>query len=181
MPRGQLGERGRTSIWARTEPAWISRGASAATRSRRVVNSSYSSSRARSSAVCELLLVFLQLRRDVALGVLDGLLADVVGRDLAAGLGLGVGDLDVIAEHLVEADLQPRDAGPATCSAWKRAIQHLPSLAIGSQLVELGMIARPDQAAFLDGQGRIVHEGGLDGRRGLPGKAPARPRAGEAL
>ena len=56
-----------------------------------------------------LLLVFLQLRRDVALGVLDRLLADVVGGDL---LAVGVGDLDVVAEHLVEADLQARDARP---------------------------------------------------------------------
>ena len=56
-----------------------------------------------------LLFVFLQLRRDVALGVLDRLLADVVGGDLVA---VGVGDLDVVAEDLVEADLEVGDAGP---------------------------------------------------------------------
>ena len=109
LPRGQLGERrrGRRPGPARA-PAWISRGASAATRSRRVVNSSYSSSQARSSASQDLVLELLELGRDVALGVLDRLLADVVGRDLAA-LRLGVGDLDVVAEDLVEADLQAGD------------------------------------------------------------------------
>ena len=57
----------------------------------------------------DLFLVLLQLRRDVALGVLDRLLADVVVGDL---LAVGVGDLDVIAEDLVEADLERGDAGP---------------------------------------------------------------------
>ena len=56
-----------------------------------------------------LLLVFLQLRRDVTLGVLNRLLADVLGGNLFA---VGVGDFDVVAENLVEADFQVRDAGP---------------------------------------------------------------------
>ena len=41
---------GRRLAQARTAPAWTRRGASAATRSRRVVNSSYSKALARSSA-----------------------------------------------------------------------------------------------------------------------------------
>ena len=48
-------------------------------------------------------LVFLQLGRDVALGVLNRLLADVFGRNLFA---VRVGDLDVVAENLIEPDLQ---------------------------------------------------------------------------
>ena len=56
--------------------------------------------------------MLLELGSDVPLGVLDRLLADVVAGDVAAlGLGLGVRDLDVIAEDLVEADLQALDPG----------------------------------------------------------------------
>ena len=55
--------------------------------------------------------MLFQLRRDVALGVLDGLLADVIiGNARASGLRLGVGDLDVVAENLVESDFEARDA-----------------------------------------------------------------------
>ncbi len=50
LPRRQLGQAASTSTCDRTDPAWISRGDSAATRSRRVVNSSYSRALARSSA-----------------------------------------------------------------------------------------------------------------------------------
>src|SRR5260370_9681884 len=53
-------------------------------------------------------LVLLQVRRDVALGVLTRLLALVVGRDL---MGVRVRDLNVVAEYLVEADLQTVNAG----------------------------------------------------------------------
>ena len=77
------------------------------------MNSSYSSSHGSLLGREDLLLVLLQLRRDVALGVLDRLLADVVGGDLALALRLGVRDLDVVAEDLVEADLEARDAGAA--------------------------------------------------------------------
>ena len=62
-----------------------------------------------------LLFVLFQLRRDVALGVLDGLLADVLGRDL---LAVGVGDFDVIAEDLVEADLRSGCRSAGASSAW---------------------------------------------------------------
>src|SRR5437660_517291 len=48
----------------------------------------------------DLVLVLLQLGRDVALGPLDRLLADVVGRDARL---VRLGDLDVVAEDLVEA------------------------------------------------------------------------------
>ena len=90
-------------------------------------NSSYSRCWIFSSAVEDLLLVLLQLRRDVALGVLERLLALVVGRDLG---GVGVRDLDVVAEDLVEADLEAGDAGagdllgleagdPLLAAAWR--------------------------------------------------------------
>ncbi len=59
----------------------------------------------------DFLFIFLQIRRDVPLGVRQRLLADVVSRDL---LTVGVGDLDVVPEHVVETHLQRRNSGPFT-------------------------------------------------------------------
>ena len=78
------------------------------------------------------------------------------------GLGLGVRDLDVVAEDLVEADLEARDPGPADLLGLKLGDPRLAPLGIGAQLVELGMIAVADQAPFLDGQRRVVDQGRLD-------------------
>ena len=97
-----------------------------------------------------------------ALGVLDGLLADVVGRDLRAVAALGVGDLDVVAEDLVEADLEAGDPGPADLVG---LVPGDPGLAAPGQvalLVEVGVVAVADQAAFLEGERRVVDEGRLD-------------------
>ena len=52
--------------------------------------------------------VFLELRRDVALGAREGLAPFVVGRD---PLPMRVRDFDVVAEHPVEPDLERRDPG----------------------------------------------------------------------
>ena len=117
---------------------------SAATASRSSRNSAYSSSLAFSSAVEHLLLVLLQLRRDVALGVLDRLLADVVGGDL---LAVGVGDLDVVAEDLVEADLQVGDAGPLGLLGLVAGDPLLAAVGQLAQRVELGAEAVADEAA----------------------------------
>ena len=65
--------------------------------SRSCTNTSYSSCLSLSSADEHLFLVLLELRRDVALGVFERLLADVVGRDL---LAVRVRDFQVVAEHL---------------------------------------------------------------------------------
>ncbi len=51
--------------------------------------------------------LLLELRRDVALAVDQRLLADVLGGDRFT---VGVTDLDVVAEHLVEANLERPDA-----------------------------------------------------------------------
>ncbi len=56
----------------------------------------------------DFLFVLLQFGRDVALGVLERLLALVIARDLG---GVRVRDLDVVAENPVEADLEGVDAG----------------------------------------------------------------------
>src|SRR4029077_16895204 len=54
-------------------------------------------------------LLLLELGRDIALAVDERLLAHVLPRDR---LPVRVADLDVVAEHLIEADLQRADAGP---------------------------------------------------------------------
>ena len=80
LPRRQLGQRRRGR---RPAPAPRRPGSAAGPRPRRgrggSTNSSYSSSQARSSASQDLVLVLLELGRDVPLGVLDRLLADEVG------------------------------------------------------------------------------------------------------
>ena len=59
----------------------------------------------------DLLFVLFQLRRDVALGIDGGLLADVVGGRFVL---VGVGDFDVLAEDFVEGDLEVGNAGALT-------------------------------------------------------------------
>ena len=118
-----------------------------------------------SSARQHLLLVLLQLGRDVALGVLERLLADVVGRDLASAVG--VGDLDVVAEDLVEADLQAGDAGAADLLGLEAGDPLLAAAGDLAQLVELGVVAVADQAAFLGGQRRVVDQGRVERRADL--------------
>ena len=86
-----------------------------------------------------LFFVFLQLRRDVPLGVLDRLLADVFGGNL---LAVGVGDLDVVAEHLVEADLEIRNAGPLGLLGLIAGDPLLAAAGQFAQVVELGAESR---------------------------------------
>ncbi len=62
-------------------------------------------------------LVLLELGRGEAFGVDEGLLALVVGGD---GLGVGLGDLDVVAEDVVEADFERADAGALALAFFDR-------------------------------------------------------------
>ena len=67
-------------------------------------------------------------------------------------------DLDVVAEDLVEADLQARDAGPL---AFVGLVLGDPLLAAGielAQLVEVGAIAVADEAAVARGERAFVDE-----------------------
>ena len=83
LPRGQLGQgRQARRPGPGPRPAWISRGASAATRSRKRDEQLVFESHGPVVGLADLVLVLLQLGRDVPLGVLDRLLADVVGGDL---------------------------------------------------------------------------------------------------
>ena len=100
-------------------------------------------------------LLLLQLRRDVALGVLEGLLADVVIGHLVP---VRVGHFDVVAEHLVEADLQAGDAGAGRLFGLEPGDPGLPFAGGATQVVEFGAESVPDDAALGD-EGRRV---GLD-------------------
>src|SRR5271157_4491537 len=114
----------------------------------------------------DLVLKLLELGREIPLGVLDRLLANVVRGNLHA-LRLGVGDLDVIAKDLVEANLETRNAGAADLLGLVPGNPALAILRDRPQTVELGVVTRSDQASLLDDQRRILDQGGLDGRPDL--------------
>ena len=102
--------------------------------------------RERAVAAAEhLVLELLELGRDVALGVLDGLPPLVVER---GALGLAPRQLDVVAVHAVVGDLELRDARPAAL-----ALLELEQVPVGAgrdraQFVERRIKARGDDAAF---------------------------------
>ena len=100
-------------------------------------------------------LVFLELGSDVAFAVLQGLLADVVFGDVVL---VRVGDLEVVAEDLVVADLQVGDRGAVDLFL---LVAGEPLAALGAhhpQLIELLAVPFPDHAAFPELEGRLVPE-----------------------
>ncbi len=99
----------------------------------------------------------------------------------AAGLRLGVGDLDVVAENLVESDLEARDPRAPDLLGLKPGDPRLASLGIGAQLVESGVIAVADQAPFLDRQRRVVDQRRLDLRADLGAELEGRLELVEPL
>src|SRR6202022_3887304 len=92
-------------------------------------------------------LLLLQLRRDVARAICQRLLADILGGDR---LAVGVTDLDVVAEHLVEANLER----PDTTSLALLLLQRGDPLARGARAipdaVQLGVEPRTKDAAILE-------------------------------
>ena len=116
-------------------------------------------------------LVLFQFRRDVALGVLNGLLADVVGGDFFA---VGVGDLDIVAEHLVEPHPQARDARPLGLLG---LITGDPLLAAVGQLAEgiqLGAESVADKPALATYQRTLVGQRPFERRTQLGAKIDGR-------
>ena len=100
--------------------------------------------------------VFLELGGDVALGVDDGLAALVGGGDEGE---LGFADLDVETEDVVVADAEGANAGGFLLLglvAGNPGVAVLGGLAVG---IEVGVVAFADDAAFADGEGRVVDEG----------------------
>ena len=91
-----------------------------------------------------LLLVLLQRRRGEPLAAGNRLLPLVVGRD---GVQVRLRDLDVVAEHAVEADLQRPMPVRARSRSSISAITCRPERLIVSQIVELGIDAVAREAA----------------------------------
>ena len=98
----------------------------------------------------DLLLVALELGRDVALGAGQGLSPLIVGGDL---VGVGAGDLEEIAEDLVIPDLERRDPGALPLPLLDAREGGLAAVAQVAQLVELGIVSGADGAA-VDESGR---------------------------
>ena len=96
----------------------------------------------------DLLFELLEIGRDVALGVGERLLADVVRRHLGE---VRFRDLDVVAEDGVEADLERGDAGALALARLDLEQDRLRVAGDGAQLVELGVDAVGDDAAVADG------------------------------
>jgi len=95
----------------------------------------------------DLLLVFLQLLGDVAFGIGEGLLAD-------PGLGhlvlMGVAHFDIVAEDVVVADLERRDARRLALALLDACQVILAVERDAAQVVQLGIHAVGDDAALLD-------------------------------
>ena len=100
-------------------------------------------------------LVLLELRRHVALGGGQGLPPLVVGGDLGR---VGVGDLQVVAEHLVEADLERGNAGALALTLLERGDVLPAAVAERAQVVELAVEARADHATIAEGGRRTILE-----------------------
>ena len=94
----------------------------------------------------------LQLLRDVPLAGGEGLLADV---GLRHKVFVGVAHLDEIAEHMVIADLQLWDAGLLPQTGFQLCQNTLGIIADGAQLVHLGVVTLGNNAAVLEGGGRV--------------------------
>ena len=104
-------------------------------------------------------LVFLHLGGDVALGVDQGLLADVVG---GRQPGVGAGDLDVIAEDLVVADLEGLDAGALALDAFQVGDPLAGMAGALHHPIQLGGEAGADDAGVGEGGGRVIGDGGFE-------------------
>ncbi len=102
-------------------------------------------------------LVLLELRRDVALFSGERLPPLVLGRN---EMLVGVGDRDVVAEHLVVADLERLDAGARALGGLDLGNGVLAAVAKAAELVELRIRAGADARLVADGGGRPLDERG---------------------
>ena len=100
-----------------------------------------------------------QLLGDVALAAGEGLLADVI---LGHLVFVAVGHLDVIAEHPVVAGFQLGDAGALPLPGLYRGDELPAAVHVPLDLVQLLVVAVPDDVPLPDGEGRVVHNGGVN-------------------
>lgn len=107
----------------------------------------------------DLVFQVFQILGDVALGIGQRLLAHKVRGHL---IGEGFADLDVIAEHPVEAHLQGADAGLLLKLCLHLGQKALAAVDDVPQFVHLRREAFPDDAAVLEGGGGVLVDGGHD-------------------
>ncbi len=77
-------------------------------------------------------------------------------------MGVGVGDLDVIAEDTIKADFETVDASARDLGRLEVGDPLLSTLGDGVQLIERGVVTGADHSAFARRQGWIVHQGGVE-------------------
>jgi hypothetical protein len=92
---------------------------------------------------------------DVALAADGGLAADVVGGD---EVEVGLGDLDVVAKIVCEADLQAADAGALLLGALEVGEPSLVVRSERTETVEFGVVAGADVVAVGEVVGEFVGE-----------------------
>ena len=100
-------------------------------------------------------LQILQFLGDVPLAADQRLLADIALRHLILK---GVGHLDIVAEHLVVADLQGADAGPFLFGGLHADDHVLAAVEDAPQTIHLRVEALTDHLALADGKGRLIHQ-----------------------
>ena len=97
----------------------------------------------------------LQLGRDEAFAVGDGLLADVVGGDFGE---VGLRHFDEVAEDGGEPNFQRRDAGALDFLLFELGNPILAAARRGAEFVEIGVETVADEATFLQGERGFVHD-----------------------
>ena len=102
---------------------------------------------------------FFQFAGDVPLGIREGLLADPFLRYVALER---TGHFEVVAEDLVVADLQFRDAGAFPLLGFDGGEVPLTVRDDVAEFIEFGTVALFDHAAFPDREGRVFGDGLLD-------------------
>src|SRR5204862_5742731 len=106
----------------------------------------------------------LQLRSDVALGVLERLPAPVVVR---YALDMRVCDFDVEAVHAVVLDLEVRDAGAGALACFELYQERTAVLLDRAQFVQLSVVSARDDVALAQNGGRLGRDGASEQRRPL--------------
>ncbi len=122
------------------------------------------------------LLVFFEFRRDVTLGVLDCLLADVMLGNLVA---VSMRHFEIVAEHLVEPDLEARNAGPRD---FVGLIAGDPLLTPAGQLaerIEIGVKPAANETAVATGERAVIGQSLFELRPNLGAKIKIGLQPGE--
>jgi hypothetical protein len=99
------------------------------------------------------LLVGLERWRDEPLSVGDGLSALIVGGD---EMQVRLRDLDVVAEHLVESDLERLNAGPRAFVGLYARDGIATAVAQRPKLVQLGVDSRRDRRLVAHADGGVI-------------------------